>query len=197
MKDLGAVVSQLGRLVAGVMKTLPEVFRGRLAQYWPLIVMGLAFLGIGLSEFFQRRGVLVLAGPLQRTGIFLPLLPLFMFWLRLPEETLEQAKENFPGLQPILNYVPKGDYLFDRYAMLWFLLGVLYAWLAVTKRSFRFALLGALAANVGLWTLFYHSWSIRRCGSFPWHLFSWCPSTSTATASARRPAPRCATSRSA
>src|SRR5205807_931220 len=55
--------------------TVPQLFHGRLAQYWPLIVMAVSFLGVGLGELFERRGLRVLAELLQRTGIGLRLLP--------------------------------------------------------------------------------------------------------------------------
>jgi hypothetical protein len=108
---------------------LPGLFhRGLLAQYWPFAVMAIAFLGVGLSEFFGRRGLAVLAEPLERTGVFLPLLPVVAFWILSP----------------------------GNYALLWFLAGLLYAFLSVARHSFRFALLAALAANTGLWVLLHH-----------------------------------------
>ena len=52
--------------------TAPHLFMGPLRQYGPIIIMGVAFLGIGLSEWFSRLNLRVLAVPLQRTGMFLP-----------------------------------------------------------------------------------------------------------------------------
>src|SRR5262249_44147742 len=43
---------------------VPEMFRGALAQYWTIIVMTIAFVGVGTSELFGRRGLHVLARPL-------------------------------------------------------------------------------------------------------------------------------------
>jgi hypothetical protein len=109
--------------------TWSGLFRlGLFVQYWPFIVMALAFAGAGLSEFFNRKNLPVLAEPLERTGAFLPLLPVLAFWV-----------------------VPAGDY-----ALLWFLAGLLYGLLSVTRHSFRFALLAALSANAGLWVLLHH-----------------------------------------
>jgi hypothetical protein len=59
-------------------------------------------------------------------------------------------------MEPLLGYLPKGEHAFGQYALLWFLLGMLYAWVAATTRSFRFALCAALAANVGLWALLHN-----------------------------------------
>jgi hypothetical protein len=141
--------------------TLPEMFRGVLGQYWTLVVMFLAFLGVGLAELFERRRLHVLAEPLQRTGVFLPLLPLLAFWLQvLAGPFVQTTGEMLPGLQPLLNYLrrpaERGPPDFANHAAIWFLLGLLYVLVAVTRRSARFALLAALAANFGLWALFYH-----------------------------------------
>jgi hypothetical protein len=68
----------------------------------------------------------VLAEPLSRTGVFLPLLPMLAY-----------------GVMPSPN----------NYAFLWFFAGLLYGCLAAVRQSFRFAFLAALSANMGLWVL--------------------------------------------
>jgi hypothetical protein len=137
--------------------TMPQLFGTRLAQYWTLIVMAVAFLGVGLSEYFQRKGLSTLAEPLQRTGVFLPLLPLLAFWVHPPAAVHAFAAERFPGLRPMLDYLDRIQPDYGKYSVLWFLLGALYTMVAVTKRSFRFALLAALAANFGMWALLFQS----------------------------------------
>jgi hypothetical protein len=135
---------------------VPELFRLFNREYWTFFVMFVAFAGVGLSEFFHRRKLHVLASPLQRTGIFLPLLPLLAFWLNPPEALRAALLRVVPGVESLLNPfqgIPGLD--LNRYAVLWFLLGMLYACLAVTRRSFRFALFASLAANAGLWVLLY------------------------------------------
>src|SRR5260370_681156 len=79
--------------------------QGIFLRYWPFIIMAIAFAGVGLSEVFNRRGIGVLAQPLERTGVFLPMLPVLAFWV-------------LPG---------------PRYALLWFTTGLLYGLLAMTK----------------------------------------------------------------
>lgn len=112
--------------------TLPELFvLGWAARHWMWIVMGIAFFGAGLGEFFTRRSVAVLGEALDRTGLFLPLLPDILFWL-----------------DPTPN--------FRAYAGIWFLQGALYGALALTRQSTGFAMLGAAAANVGVWVLLGH-----------------------------------------
>jgi hypothetical protein len=136
---------------------VPELFRmGWVGQYWTIVVMLIAFLGVGLSELFERRGLTVLARPLQRTGVFLPLIPLLAIWLRPPTALLAFADESAPGLRPMLNYLKDLPLRFDRYALLWVLASGLYAVVALSRRSFRWALFAALAANFGLWSLLAH-----------------------------------------
>jgi hypothetical protein len=128
-------------------------------KHWTFIVMAIAFIGVGLSEFFQRRKLNALAGPLRRTGIFLPLLPLAAFWLNPPTVIYDRLVKLLPGAMPFLDMLKKvsDSWQFDLYGVLWFLFGALYAILAVTQRKFRPALFAALAANVGLWMLCVHN----------------------------------------
>ncbi|HEV3235636.1 MAG TPA: hypothetical protein VGZ25_01525, partial [Gemmataceae bacterium] len=132
---------------------VPEIFPKLSGKYWTFFVMGVAFIGVGLSEFFSRRKLDVLSEPLRRTGVFLPLLPLLAFWLRPPEVVRNQLIGLLPGSEPLLDTLSKIPHQFDSYAILWFLFAILYAVLAVTQRSFRYGLFAALAANVGLWML--------------------------------------------
>ncbi|MEW4569018.1 hypothetical protein AB1L88_14230 [Tautonia sp. JC769] len=107
--------------------TMPWLFSGVFARYWPLIVIGLSFTGVGLGELFRRQGRLVLADPLERTGAVLPVLPLLgAFWL-----------EPTPG-QDTLFFV---------------LAGGVYTALALLRSSIGFGAVAALAFNVGLWTV--------------------------------------------
>jgi hypothetical protein len=105
---------------------MPWLFGGFFQTYWPLVVMLLALVGVGVGELFRRQGKLVLAEPLERTGILLPLLPVIGFWVA-------DSQVSYSGLL--------------------FLVGLFYGVLSVTQRSFKFGMLAALAANGGLWRL--------------------------------------------
>ncbi|GMU20258.1 MAG: hypothetical protein AMXMBFR13_03560 [Phycisphaerae bacterium] len=122
----------LALLVAHVRLTMPWLFRGFFEQFWPAIVMAISFVGVGLGEVFRRQGRRVLAEPLERSGIVLPLLPVLGFWV--------------------------GD--FDSrvdYSVQLIIVGVLYAMVAVLRKSFVFALLAALAGNGALWYLWHRA----------------------------------------
>jgi hypothetical protein len=108
--------------------TMPWLFRGWFLQFWPLVVMAIAFVGVGFGEFFQRRRQHVLAGPLTTTGALLPLLPALGFWVTSSEV---------------------------HYSLVLLAVGVLYAAVSALRQSFWFAVLAALAANGSLWYLLH------------------------------------------
>jgi hypothetical protein len=110
--------------LAHVRLIAPWLFTGMFKAYWPLLVLALAFVGVSVSEQLRRRGRLMLAEPLARTGVFLPLLPSLGFWL------IESRVD---------------------YAGLLLAVGLFYGLLSVLRQSFGFGLLAALAANGGWW----------------------------------------------
>ncbi len=114
----------LALLFVHVRLSMPWLFTGLFQQYWPLVVMAIAFLGVGFAEFCRRRRQEVLAAPLQNTGALLPVLPVLGYWA--------------------------SDSRVD-YSMLLLCVGLLYAGLSIARRSFGFGILAALAANGGLW----------------------------------------------
>jgi hypothetical protein len=133
----------------------PDWMPALIGEYWPLLIMALGFAGVGLAEIFRRRGLYVIAEPLQRTGVFLPLLPLLAYLVR-PLSKMNAVGEAVPGLQPLLRYLDNMPAGYFMHALLWFLLGVLYLQVAIMRRTSTFAFLACLAANFGLWVIFAH-----------------------------------------
>lgn len=113
--------------------TRPHLFHlGFIENYWMFLVLGIAFLGAGLSEWFQRLKLPVLSTPLVRTALLLPLLPAVGYWLPLGDvKDLPLAGPN-PAV--------------------WFTAALFYGTLAATRRSTALGLLSALAGNIGLAT---------------------------------------------
>ncbi len=151
-----AVELLLVLLFVHIRLNVPELFRGWAGKYWTIIIVFIAYIGVGLSEFFERRKLAVLAAPIQRTGVFLPLVPLLAFWAKPPAPLLDFADAHAPGLRPMLGYLDKLPQNFDSYAFLWLLVAGLFGLVSLTRRSFGFALLAALAANCALWSLLTH-----------------------------------------
>jgi len=114
----------LALLFVHIRLSMPWLFSGLFQQYWPLVVMALAFVGVGVAELCRRREQHVLARPLENTGALLPVLPVLGFWA--------------------------SDSSVD-YSLLLVMVGLLYAGLSIARRSFGFGVLAALAANGGLW----------------------------------------------
>ncbi len=110
--------------------TMPWLFHGFFQRYWPLVVLIIAYAGVAISEFFKRRQIRVLATPIERTGAFLPLLPVIGFWIAQSQV---------------------------EYSTLLFVVGGLYGLLAILRRSFWFGLAAALAGNGGLWYLLHET----------------------------------------
>ena len=124
MKYVYAAELMLTLLFMHIRLTMPWLFHGFFEDYWPLVLMAIAFLGVVASESLRRRELLVLAKPIARTGAFLPLLPVVGFWMATSQVD---------------------------YSSLLFIVGGLYGLLSVLRRSFVFGALAAVAGNAGLW----------------------------------------------
>lgn len=130
MKYVYAAEVMLALLFVHIRLTLPWLFTGFLERYWPLVIMVIAYLGVVTSESLRRRKLLVLAQPLERTGVFLPLLPVLGFWLASSEVD---------------------------FSLLLFVVGGLYGLLSILRRSFGFGLMAAIAGNGGLWYILHRT----------------------------------------
>jgi hypothetical protein len=109
--------------------SLPWLFSGLFQAYWPFFLLFLAFVGLGLSEVFRRRNLPVLAEPLENTGMWLPLLPLLVFWLN--------ASAGQSSLSMLLG-------------------GLFYGVLSVRRKSVALGLLAVVAVNASLWLQLQH-----------------------------------------
>jgi len=116
-----------GLLFAHLYLTNPQFFRHLLQPYWPLVVMGVAFVGTGISELFGRLKVNVLAKPVEYTAAFLPVLPVIGFWL----------------VSSDLNY-----------STTLVIVGVLYLFLSLRRGSFIYSAAAAIVGNAALCALF-------------------------------------------
>jgi hypothetical protein len=130
MNYVYAAEVMLALLFLHIRLTLPWLFTGFIERYWPLAIMVIAYLGVVTSESLRRRRLLVLAQPLERTGVFLPLLPVLGFWLASSEVD---------------------------FSLLLFVVGGLYGLLSILRRSFVFGLMAAIAGNGGLWYILHRT----------------------------------------
>jgi hypothetical protein len=121
-------------LVLHVRASMPWLFSGVITQYWPLILMGIASAAIVAGEVCARRGPAVLSGPFARTGMFLPALGLLELFLATSVV---------------------------HFSIVLLTMGVVYAWLAMMRKSALFGLLAAMSINGSLWYLLYHTPGLR------------------------------------
>jgi hypothetical protein len=68
-------------LIIHLRLAFPWLFTGLLQQIWPLLLLAIAFVGLGVAEWAERRGWNVLANPLRNSGGLLPILPVLAPWL--------------------------------------------------------------------------------------------------------------------
>lgn len=107
----------------------PWLFQlGIIERYWIYLVMGAAFLGAGLAEWFHRRRADVLAEPLERTAMALPLAAAIGFWF-------------LPDASPAF----------------WFLTSLFYGVMAIGRRNRWLGLASVATGNLGLWVLWNHA----------------------------------------
>ncbi|MBN1514294.1 MAG: hypothetical protein JXB13_19920 [Phycisphaerae bacterium] len=119
-----------GALVLHVRATMPWLFSGVITQYWPLLIMALAFAAVAAGEICARQGLHVLARPLGRSGMFLPALSTLELFLASSQV---------------------------HFSIVLVTTGVLYTVLAGLRKSLRLGLLAGLALNGSLWYLLAHS----------------------------------------
>lgn len=118
----------LALLFVHIRLTMPWMFGGWFVRIWPLVVVAISFIGVGVSHWMRRRQHLVLSDPLQNTAAILPLLPVLGFWL-MPSSV--------------------------NFSLVLLSIGSLYATLSVLRKSVFFAAAAALACNSSLWYLLH------------------------------------------
>lgn len=121
----GQVMAAL--LCAHIYLSNPELFQLGFMDYWPYLVMGVAFGSVAFGEFCFRNGWRVVAEPLQRTGGFLPLLPALAAWTFAGESSSYPLTLLFGGL--------------------------VYVFVSISRRSFLAGAAAAMMGNGALWAL--------------------------------------------
>jgi hypothetical protein len=105
---------------------VPTVFQDFLRPWWPYIVLVIAFGGVGVGALFERLGWRVLAEPFQKSGAFLPLVPVLGMWVLNSDSS---------------------------YSLVLFTIGVLYMMLSFARKSLVWGVAAALAGHGALWSL--------------------------------------------
>lgn len=105
---------------------MPWLMQPAWRPYWPYGLMALAFAGVGAGELFERRKLAVLAEPVLRTGLALPLIPLVLMWFLRTQSD---------------------------YAIVVTLGGLLYLVMSFTRRSVLYLAAAVACGNLAIWSL--------------------------------------------
>jgi hypothetical protein len=106
-------------------------------QFWPVILVGISFVALGLSYALQRLKLTIYVRPSYYTSIFLPLIPLVGAWL----VGVETSVETLVGT------------------------GIFYAMLASIRRQRRYGYIAAMLFNIALQVFLF--WQGIRFGVHP------------------------------
>ena len=121
-------------LIMHMRLTMPWLFGGWVQSVWPLLMVGLAFVGLGVSEWAKRNKRGVLAEPLERTGMLLPMLPLLAHWM-VPSQV-------HYGVSLLCASVAYATFGYLRKSMLYWgasvILGNAALWFALQSTDFKF-----------------------------------------------------------
>lgn len=113
--------------------------------YWPYIVMSLAFLSVGVTEFARRMNDVVLADTLRHTALYLPLIPVVGFW--------------FSGAGIVEDAT--GGWFFGggvvSYAVLLFVGAAYYIGVSFLWKNSLSRVAGVVLGNLGLWVVLTQS----------------------------------------
>jgi len=125
--------------------SMPWLFSsGLVRQYWMAIVVVGAMVGTALAELFARRGLAVLAEPLERTAMLAPLVPALAFWRGQP-----WGAETY--------------YLGGASPVIWFMMGGFYTVLAARRGSLWLSAAAVVTGTAGLWVLWHgFDWRFSR-----------------------------------
>lgn len=132
-----------GILCAVTYAHFPTLFSGVLAKWWPIIVFGIAMLSVGLGEWLSRAGQSVIADPVQRSSLILPIIPLAGVWWIEPENSI---------------------WLWQEWQYYWLLLLIaaglfgLHGWL---RRSIELHAISGMLLLASFWVLLYSQPSLR------------------------------------
>ena len=102
---------------------------------WPYVVMGLAFVSVGITEFAERRGDLVMSNTIKKTALYLPLIPVVGLWL----SASNQSSSFFARM------------LDSHYAMLLVVAAVYYMAIGMRWKSTLTRVSGIVLGNLAWW----------------------------------------------
>ncbi|MFO0941193.1 MAG: hypothetical protein U0930_10530 [Pirellulales bacterium] len=121
----------------------PELFHGRMVNWWPVIMFAIAFGSTALGQLLHRVNLPVLADPISRSSLLLPLIPLAGVWAFRPERATVLWNQ------------------FDRFALLLVFGSCLYGLHGWIRGSVRLRAVSLVLALLGFWSFLQHHPNLR------------------------------------
>lgn len=121
----------------------PNLFHGRFANWWPIIMFAIAFGSTVLGQWLKKIDLPVLADPVSRSSLLLPILPLAGVWAFQPERATVSWSE------------------FDRFAVLLVIGSSLYGLHGWVRGSLGLRALSGALALLGFWSFLHHHPNLR------------------------------------
>jgi hypothetical protein len=125
-------------VVASIYLCFPYLFSGVLANWWPVILFAIAMTSLALGQMLSKTKLEILADPITRSALLLPVIPLAGVW----------GSKFGPGL-----YNSFGWDRLESYSLLLLIAGGLYGLHSWISRSIGFRVLSACLTLAAFWTL--------------------------------------------
>ena len=106
-----------------------------LREHWPYVVMGLAFATVGITEIARRRGDTVMSTTIQKSALYLPLIPVLGLWL-------SASNQNSPILSNLID---------SHYEILLVMAAVYYLAAGVLWKATMPRVTGLILGNAAWW----------------------------------------------
>lgn len=116
----------------------PNLFHGRFANWWPIIMFAIAFGSTALGHWLKKIDLPVLADPISRSSLLLPIIPLAGVWAFQPERATMLWNQ------------------FDRFAVLLVIGSSLYGLHGWVRGSVGLRALSGALALLGFWSFLHH-----------------------------------------
>ena len=132
-------------IVSAIYFCYPDLFSGIVANWWPVIVFGVAMLSLGLGQTLAKTQLEILSDPVSRSALLLPVIPLVgVWWFKLR------------GIEIASSWAQ-----FEDYSLLLLSAGGLYGLHSWFSRSIAFRFVSAAFLLFAFWMLLYSAPNLR------------------------------------
>jgi hypothetical protein len=138
--------ASVAALVAAIWLCFPNLFSGILATWWPIVVFFIAMFSLGIGQLLSKTKLEILADPISRSALLLPVIPLAGVWWSKLGNDLGQGS---------------GWANLESYSLLLLVAAGLYGLHSWLSRSIGFRVLSACLTLLAFWTLLHSQPDLR------------------------------------